>query len=160
MGLGLSTSYQSLTIEKQNEAGNEEVITKKDLQWLVKAVEYFNERKDIKNSFKIDSDQQTQPVTEETKTPSEIRLQILNGSGKTGAASEIQAAIGQKYQFQEIVIGNTNDFDKTIIKVKNGLEDDLSTNLTKILTENGFVNITQETLEETSEFDIIVILGK
>ena len=97
------------------------------------------------------------PVTESKR--SEIKLQILNGSGVSGLAGKAKTYL-EGLGYKNVVAGNapTSDFTETVISVKDGGDDFLET-LKTDLSKNYKVAKETEILSASSKYDFVVTLG-
>lgn len=90
---------------------------------------------------------------------SEIKVSVQNGTDKTGYAKEI-ASILEKKGYKNVAKANADrdTYEKTIIKIKEAKSNYLPLLLTDL--KETFDISSFETLEENSEHDAVVILGK
>ncbi len=111
------------------------------------------------------SSAQTSPTPSPEATETEInceetKLQVLNGSGVTGAAGKL-AKILDTAGFTDIKIGNADNFDVKGVKiqVKDG-EAELGKLIEEDLADDYEDIVVKETLDEDSDFDAVITLGK
>jgi len=108
------------------------------------------------------------PVMEEQFTPtpteepeinkSEIKIQVLNGTGITGAAGDLKDEL-EEIDYEDIEVGNatTQDNSKTSVSYKTGLSESIKDELTKKL-EDLYEEVVVE--EKTmDEFEIMIVTG-
>ncbi len=90
----------------------------------------------------------------------EMKLQVLNGSGVTGAAGKL-AKILDTAGFTDIKTGNADNFDVKGVKiqVKDG-ETEVGKMIEEDLTDDYEDIVIKETLDEDSDFDAVITLGK
>jgi len=96
-----------------------------------------------------------------TKAVSDFRIQILNGTGTAGQASEVSNLLN-KNDFKIESVGNADnyDFSQTQIEVKSSVPTDIIDLIKKSLEDDYSAKVLTSNLPETSEFDIIVTTGK
>lgn len=96
-----------------------------------------------------------------TKAVSDFKIQILNGTGTAGQASEVSNLLN-KNDFKIESVGNADnyDFTKTQIEVKSSVPADIIDLIKKSLEDDYPAKVSTSNLPETSEFDIIVTTGK
>ena len=113
----------------------------------------------------VDSDPSPTPTSQPTATPTplavnseELKVQILNGSGVAGAAGKA-AQILEELGYQDIDTGNASsyDYDSTQIATDKSEIFDL---LTKDLSGEYSLEEDQKKIDQDSEFDVIVTIGK
>lgn len=98
-----------------------------------------------------------------TPTPSfkkeELKIEVLNGSGTPGKASEMKKILKEK-GYQEILTGNADNFDyeKTEIKVKKDKYQALS--MLKNDLKDYLSSINEGFLDEKETADVIITFGK
>lgn len=87
-----------------------------------------------------------------------LKVQVLNGSGVTGAAKEIAQKL-EALEFQTVETGNAdaNDYTKTQIQMKSSVSESVYEQITKELNE--YVTEKGDALADSSSFDIVVTLG-
>lgn len=105
------------------------------------------------------------PVSTPTPTPvlsdrSQLTIEVLNGSGKAGAAAKMQDFLkGKGYTVKKVGNAETSDFDKTQIHVKKDKEAFLG--LLKTDVGEGYtVSSPAADLSDNSSYDAQVIVGK
>lgn len=90
----------------------------------------------------------------------QIKIQILNGTGVAGQASQVQNLL-QDINYTQIEIGNAQnqDFEKTVVRVSssisNNQKEEIKTELEKL-----FESVEFETNVEGESFDIIITTGQ
>lgn len=91
---------------------------------------------------------------------SQMVLQVLNGSGAVGAASDIKSFL-EGLGYKNVAAGNANrsDYEDTKISIKDSKQA-LLLMLTADLSKQVSVSTEASTLSETSSYDAIVTLGK
>jgi hypothetical protein len=106
-----------------------------------------------------------EPVEEEVIEEPELervnlKLQVLNGSGEKGVAGEAQEYL-EGLGYEDIKIGNAKEFDyeETQIEIKSEKEEYLKMLRQDLEGEYTLADDTA-TLDEDSDFDAIVIIGK
>lgn len=138
---------------------------------------YQNAMKEASEAPEIEVTEQT-PVVEATPAPestpeasqaaqpaadtvdlSELSVEVLNGSGTPGLAGKV-ANLLEDAGFDSIDTGNADsfDFEETVIQVKPGADSVYESALTAI--QDDYEAIQGEDLESTSEYDMIVTVGK
>lgn len=90
----------------------------------------------------------------------QVALQVLNGSGTVGAASDIKDFL-EGLGYKGVAVGNANrsDYDETKISVKD-TKKALLQMLAADLGKKVSVSTAASTLSETSSYDAIVTLGR
>ena len=111
---------------------------------------------------------QAEVVPTDTPTPTptpvfnreEISVQVLNGSGAAGVAGAAEKVLEDK-GYANIEIGNAEEFDyeNVTIQLKSKYSEFFE-DIKKDLEDNYTVNDTYEELDEESEFDVVIIVGK
>lgn len=89
-----------------------------------------------------------------------LTIQVQNGSGESGVAGVMKDLLIENGYEGTIDTGNADNYDytETIVKVKStkaSIEEELRTELSK----NYTVSEEKEELEESSEYDIVIIVG-
>jgi len=107
----------------------------------------------------------TPVALEETPTPtpeavdvSELKVNILNGSGTAGQAGTVQALL-EGVDFADFETGNaaTYDFTKTEVALKEGLDASIYDTIKEALTDYQVKQA--DDLDEDSDYDIVVTVG-
>jgi hypothetical protein len=107
------------------------------------------------------------PTATPTKAPetenldySKYSLQILNGSGVPGEAGKAKDLLAD-YDFKTVVAGNANsyDYEKTVISLKEGVPDQVFTDLSKTLDSTYDIESKKEVLEDSSNYDVVITVG-
>ncbi|MBI5045284.1 MAG: LytR C-terminal domain-containing protein [Candidatus Levybacteria bacterium] len=97
--------------------------------------------------------------TQEPTSTAKLRIEVLNGSGKSGAASVMASFLKEKgYLITSAGNADTFDYQQTEIQIKKSKSSNLS-QLKKDLSSTYEVASTVETLAESSSADAIVIVG-
>ncbi len=88
----------------------------------------------------------------------ELKIEILNGSGIPGKASELRKILKEK-NYKEIITGNADNFNykKTKIKVKKDKID--ATQMLKNDLKDYFSSFDEEILDKKETADIVITLG-
>lgn len=131
-----------------------------------------------KSSFSEKSDLATQPdeetttptatpePTEETESESEevsledYKVRVLNGSGIAGEAGEV-ADLLVNAGFTSPDTGNAGsyDFTTTVVELKENIPDSVYNSIKEALSDDYVVEKSEEKLEDTSSYDIVVTVG-
>lgn len=113
-----------------------------------------------------DSEQEVAPTEAPTPTPvaaefdrAELSVQVLNGSGVSGAAGVMETFLADA-GYENIEIGNADgsDFENITIQIKKEFED-FAELISEDLSDEYIVNEDYELLDEDSEYDLIIIVG-
>lgn len=105
-----------------------------------------------------------EPTLTPTPTPapilrSDLKVQVLNGSGVPGRAGKVEEFLkGLGYQVLDTGNAKAFSYKKTEIRVKDDKKDYLSL-LTEDVSREYEVDEETKTLEEESEYDAVVIVG-
>ena len=99
------------------------------------------------------------PTTGTVTSAKKLNIQVLNGSGVTGAAAEAETFL-KGLGYEVIVIGNAdnNDYKAVTINIKSSRSsflDDIKSDLSDKYT----VNDETGNLSSSSEFDVTIIIG-
>ena len=137
---------------------------------IVGGVFYY--QKNISNSKNEESPETVQenPTTAPTATPTEAvekvdyskyTLQILNGSGIPGEAAKAQEMLTD-LDFEDVTTGNASnyDFENSVIALKEGVPDQVFTDIKDLLNSTYNVEDTKETLDDSSTYDVVVTIGQ
>ena len=91
---------------------------------------------------------------------SEIKLQVLNGSGTSGFAGKAKTYL-EGLGYKDVAVGNavSSDFAETEIQIKDNVEEFLDT-ITTDLSKNYTVAKDTKTLTASSKYDVVITLGK
>lgn len=90
----------------------------------------------------------------------DLKVQILNGSGVSGAANKAKTFLeGLGYKGVEVGNASSSDFAETEVSIKDSKKEFLST-LTTDLSKNYTVSKETKTLAASSKYDIVITLGK
>lgn len=104
------------------------------------------------------------PKGKSTPTPTEavaapLRIEVLNGSGVSGAASKMASFLKSKgYGLSGTGNADAFDYQKTVIQIKKSKSSEAQA-LKKVLSTGYTVDPTIQTLAESSQSDAIVIVG-
>lgn len=90
----------------------------------------------------------------------DLRLQVLNGSGVRGAANQMKTTL-EDLGYVDVATGNAdaNNYDLTEIAIKDDKKRYVSL-LTADLSKEASVSSEIGPLEEDSDFDVVITLGK
>lgn len=106
----------------------------------------------------------TQPPSP-TPTPvavdkASLTIQVQNGSGESGVASEMKNFLAEKGYEGTIDTGNADNYDytETVVKVK-ATKASIEETLRSDLSETYTLSEEKEELEDSSEYDIVIIVG-
>jgi len=90
----------------------------------------------------------------------DLKIQVLNGSGVPGRAGEAKAFL-EDLGYENIEIGNADsyDYEETVIKVEEEATD-LFDFLKSDLEEEYDLRAESDSLEENSDYDVVIILGE
>jgi hypothetical protein len=109
------------------------------------------------------------PTTIPTITPSptgtaeqkkDVKIQVLNGNGEKGVAGTMKTILeGKGYTVSDTGNAGTYDYENTEITVKSGKEN-IADQLRLDLLDEYAVIISDKTLDNTSSYDVQVIVGK
>jgi hypothetical protein len=101
-------------------------------------------------------DEENSAAEEKTIERDEIRVQILNGSKKSGLAGQLREELTDK-GYSNISIGDTGDGNYEYSKVidRSGDKDKL-----QIVSEDSRINIVDTDIDITCGYDITIIIGK
>ena len=91
---------------------------------------------------------------------SEIKLQVLNGSGTSGFAGKAKTYL-EGLGYKDVAVGNavSSDFAETEIQIKDNVEEFLDT-ITTDLSKTYTVAKDTKTLTASSKYDVVITLGK
>ena len=96
----------------------------------------------------------------ETLDYSKYSLQIQNGAGVPGEAGKAKDLLSD-YDFKTVVAGNASsyDYEQTVISLKEGIPDQVFTDLSKTLDSTYDVDSKKEVLNDSSNYDIVITIG-
>lgn len=105
------------------------------------------------------------PTPEATPTPepelmlSEYSVQVLNGSGVTGAAADV-AELLETEGFENVDVGNASDqdYEDTEVQLAEGVSSEVFSIISSALSNYNVVEGAE--LDEDAEFDIVVTVGQ
>lgn len=100
-----------------------------------------------------------EPETEEVDL-NDYSFNILNGSGTAGEAGRVNDLL-EKSEFPKADTGNASsyDFTTTIVKVKEETPDAVYEKIKEALSETYIVEKSDEVLEESSSYDVVITVG-
>lgn len=98
------------------------------------------------------------PVPEETTGINELSVQVLNGSGVSGAAASVRDLLAN--DFDEIEVGNADSSNniETTVQMKEDTPDDAFSAIDDSLADYEVVR--GDNLDDESEYDIVVTVGQ
>ena len=101
------------------------------------------------------------PTPAVTPERSDLKIKILNGSGKVGLAGKVKNQL-EDMGYEEIETGNADrfDYEKTEIQIKEEKEDFLELLINDLGEEYPLSSQSSVPLESASAFDALIILGK
>jgi len=107
-----------------------------------------------------DSQQPTPTEVEELPDLTQLKVQILNGSGIPGEAGKVEDLLVEA-GFEDIATGNAESYDykDTEVSLKSDIPGGVFDEIDKALSEVYTPALSEENLDETSEFDIVIIVG-
>lgn len=118
-----------------------------------------------RSSFAITPSPTPKEVVETSPTPAvqldkkSLQIQILNGSGVTGAAKAAQDYLeGLGYTVSAVGNASSSSYTSTQISIKDSKKDYLPT-LKKDLSGQYSVADTADSLEDNSKYDVVIVLG-
>ena len=132
---------------------------------IVSALFYFFFTGALKFEQK-EKEQEIEPTQAPTATPTpvefdraQLSVQVLNGSGVSGAAGEMETFL-EDVGYENIEIGNADnsDYQDITIQIKEEFEE-FAEFISKDLSKDYTVNEDYEILEEDSEYDVVIIVG-
>lgn len=99
------------------------------------------------------------PTPQEELDKSALIIQVLNGSGTSGAASDVADLLrGAGYTVSSTGNAETFEYEQTVVQIKESQEQYADALITDLSTEYD-VSSEVETLAENARFDAIVIVG-
>lgn len=103
---------------------------------------------------------QATPTATQEIGRSEYKIQILNGSGEEGAASELKTAL-EKVKFTVSGTDNADnyDYEMTEVRYKKNIDEAFKADLNKELGKKYSITKGKE-LADDSNYDVIIIIGK
>lgn len=106
-----------------------------------------------------DENEAPTPEPESSLKREDLKIQVLNGSGVSGAAGKGQSLL-QDLGYVEVAVGNasSSDFTTTEISIKEEKSEYLDM-LVEDLSDGYSVDEDTATLSETSTYDVVVTLG-
>lgn len=113
-----------------------------------------------KETVPIQKEEEPTPTPAAELDREDLSIQVLNGTGKSGAAGAAQTVLEDK-GYQNIETGNADnyDYEQTVIKLKDAKMSFFEM-LSKDLKDDYDVSSDPKTLDEESEYDAVVIVGK
>ncbi|MBU1129870.1 LytR C-terminal domain-containing protein [Patescibacteria group bacterium] len=157
--------YFSIERKSLNKEVFEQNAIDLDLSLFKKAIEFSESRTTF--SFESDPTEQESSTLDSTKPSAklvsgeieEFNIQILNGSGISGAASGLKEELEKNSQFEINQVGNTDNTQSTIVKSKSSVPESTKTLIYQIIEKNFPIN-QKEILSDDNASDIIIILGQ
>jgi hypothetical protein len=136
---------------------------------VVGGVLYF--QKGVQKETPATEETPTAQVTEPaTPTPAEeeidltsVTISILNGSGIAGEAGKVKALLSEGgFTASNIQTGNADSYDYEVVSVsvKSGLSEKVYEAISSALSEDYEVELSKDELQESSSFDVVIIVGK
>lgn len=130
---------------------------------------YYYRTKIVKSPPKTEpsTTQADQPTSTPTSTPSteevdytKYSLRVLNGSGVTGEAGRV-AKLFEEFKFKEVTTGNADksDFTTTTVSLKADVPETAFEVIKDTLSESYTVEKSQDNLEASSPYDVVVTVG-
>lgn len=106
-----------------------------------------------------EAEETSEPETKEEFDRSEIKLQVLNGSGISGYAGKAKVYL-ESLGYKDVEVGNaqSSDFTQTEISLKAEFKDNLDS-IIKDLSKDYDVSDTTKTLSTSSKYDFVITLG-
>lgn len=104
-----------------------------------------------------------EPTSTPTPTPeinlSDYSVQVLNGSGVSGAAAAV-ASLLEEEGFEGVEVGNAadEDYEETEVQLAEGVPSEVYSIISSALSEYTVVEGAE--LDEDAEFDIIIVVGQ
>lgn len=95
----------------------------------------------------------------EISNPSSIKVRILNGSGVSGAASNLSDTLKEIEGVDVVSVGNAEDTDTTVVQIKSNLSKQIGDAIVSIVDEN-YQKPEVESLDVSAEEDVVIILGR
>lgn len=91
---------------------------------------------------------------------SAFTVEVLNGSGKAGLAGTVATALTDA-GFLDATAGNADasNYEETIVSLKESTPKGVYTELDKILGTDYVLELSEEPLDEDSEYDVSIVLG-
>lgn len=98
------------------------------------------------------------PTPTPTVKREDLKIQVLNGSGTSGKATEVRDLLLEK-GYSDIVRGNAENFDYTVteLQVKKSKKD--AVNLIKEDLQKNVPSFKESVLEESDNADVVLIIG-
>jgi len=97
------------------------------------------------------------PATEIDRT--QVKIQVLNGSGIKGLASKVVAAL-EKAGYQDVKSGNADNFDHTKTEASTGSDNQALLDLVSADLKDSYPIATTDTNLKSSSFDVVITLGQ
>lgn len=104
------------------------------------------------------------PTSTPTPTPtpsfkkSELKIQVLNGSGTAGKASELKTILSKK-GYQEIITGNADSYDYTLTEIQVKKSKSQAATMIKEDLKDYFSAFKETVLDEKETADVVIIFG-
>lgn len=97
-----------------------------------------------------------------TPTPNfkkeDLKIQVLNGSGTAGKASELKEILNKK-GYQEIITGNADNYDYEITEIQTKKSISQATAMIKEDLKDYLTKFTETALDEEDAADVVIIFG-
>ena len=126
-----------------------------DYAQLERAVEIWQTREEFTWEG---SEKRATSEASESATIQTALVAVRNGSGISGAASEIADALEDIDHISIEEVGNTQQSEETTLTYKRTVATSILTDIRTVLSKS-YNNISESTLPATDEFDVIVTLG-
>lgn len=125
------------------------------------------ESKDEVSNDQLEEIPTSTPTASNAATPtpklekSDLKIQVLNGSGQKGAASSLKKLLIENSYDNDIKTGNADNFKytETVIEIKNEKKDYLTLLLDDLKNEYN-ISSDSAVLDESNDFDVVIIIGK
>lgn len=110
------------------------------------------------------------PLPEDTQTPTpepttelvrgSLAVEVLNGAGIPGTAKKAETFLaGLGYKIENTANAKSFDYDKTVVSIKESKKE-YSQMIIEDLSKEYEVDQTPKVVDEDSEFDVIIVIGK
>lgn len=101
----------------------------------------------------------TQPAEEKDETKT-YTISVLNGSGIGGEAAKAKDILeGEKYTVENVGNADTSDHTQTLIQAKKAVAKEYLSKLKKSLESNDYIVSEPESLSETEDTDVVIVIG-
>ena len=94
------------------------------------------------------------------KKLSEYKIQVLNGSGIIGAATEVKTIL-EKAGFKVTATGNASNFNykETLVATKPSVSKGIISTIEDLLSKTYTLKLEEKSLKETATYDIVISVG-